>query len=322
MAEYLKSYVSPHDLVNTHLINKGLGFSASFSQVQAEAFLSKVSWFRFKSYLFPYLNSATKLYNPGTTFFQGIELYYFDCELRELCNKYILRIEVKARSIFNEIVTNFTNDSFWYLNDDYFLNPEQEIYNERNKIVKHLKQSKTEFAEHYKQHYISPKNPFRKCPPFWMAVELMTFDSLLRIVDAMDQTKFNRGGKNYLDEVSTQIGAASFKELKSWLNALKELRNRCSHSNRTWNSNYRLPSGFVDNNNNLLVGSYLSIKPSMKNKVYTILAVVNIITNKLIIPANGFSDELKALLTRYRHIPNLEHSMGVPPNWRADPLWI
>jgi len=321
MDVYDKPYLSPYDLINTHLATRGITYSASFTSAQAEDFLSKVSWFRFKSYLYPYLSHPTKNYIPGTKFEQGIHLYYFDCALRELCNKYILRVEVKARTIFDQVITSITNDSFWYLDDDFFYEPQNKIYNERQKVINYLKSSKTEFAQHYKNNYFSKNKSYRASPPFWMAIELMTFDSLMKFIDAIDTTKFTSSGINHLNVIGTRVGAASFKELKSWLHTLKELRNRSSHSNRTWNSNYRQPSGFVDNNNNLLAGSYLAYPPSLRNKVYLILCALNIISKKIIVPQGSFQNELKSLMISHSFIPNLEHSMGMPVNWLSDPLW-
>lgn len=82
----------------------------------------------------------------------------------------------------------------------------------------------------------------------------------------------------------------------SWLLAIKELRNRASHNARTWNSNYRLPSGFVDNKNALVTDSYLTIPPVKKNKIYLILATIKLITDNLIKQRNQFSTELQELL--------------------------
>lgn len=320
MNVYTKPFVSPHDLIHNHLTPKGIIFSAPYGVAEAEEYLSRINWYRFKSYLHPFLVTGTKKYIPGTTFSQGVELYYFDCELRELCNKYILRIEVKAKTILDQIITSFTNDPFWYLCDDYFKDTEN-LPRLRQKIAGDLSYSRMEFAKYYKANYISPKESWRTSPPFWLAMELMSFDTFVKFANAVDSNKFMYSGKNKLGDVAKQMSAKNYREMISWLLAIKELRNRASHNARTWNSNYRLPSGFVDNKNALVTDSYLTIPPVKKNKIYLILATIKLITDNLIKQRNQFSTELQELLKKYHNHSYILSGMGFPANWTSDPLW-
>ncbi|HBE5497266.1 TPA: Abi family protein, partial [Escherichia coli] len=228
MNVYTKPFVSPHDLIHNHLTPKGIIFSAPYGVAEAEEYLSRINWYRFKSYLHPFLVTGTKKYIPGTTFSQGVELYYFDCELRELCNKYILRIEVKAKTILDQIITSFTNDPFWYLCDDYFKDTEN-LPRLRQKIAGDLSYSRMEFAKYYKANYISPKESWRTSPPFWLAMELMSFDTFVKFANAVDSNKFMYSGKNKLGDAAKQMSAKNYREMISWLLAIKELRNRASH---------------------------------------------------------------------------------------------
>lgn len=320
MNTYSKPYVSPTDLVRTHLPPKGVTFLGPNGAHDAEEFLSRISWYRFKSYLHPFLDGSTKNYVPGTTFSKGIELYYFDCELRELCNKFILRIEVKAKTIFDQTVTSFTNDPFWYLNDDLFKHREK-LSSVRKKITDDLKFSSMEFAKYYRENYESPKESWRSAPPFWLASELMSFDSFVKFVSAIDSNKFMSSGANMIGEAAKKINAKNYKEMVSWLLAVRELRNRASHNSRTWNSNYRLSSGFVDQHNALITNSYMTIPPCKKNKIYVTLATIKKISDVLIKPSNTFTDELSTLLAKYHNQSYILDGMGFPPNWQTDPLW-
>lgn len=314
MNVYTKPFLSAHDLVHSHLPPKGITYTHEYDAQKAEDFLSRISWYRFKSYLHPFLDGSTKNYIAGTTFSRGIELYYFDCELRELCNKYILRIEVKAKTILDHVVTSFTNDPFWYLNDDYFKDTGK-LCNLRNKITTDLFYSKMEFAKYYKDNYISPKESWRSAPPFWLAIELMSFDAFVKFAEAIDSNKFMLAGVNRIGDAAIQLNAKNYLEMISWLLAIKELRNRASHSSRTWNSNYRQPKGFIGNN------SYLTLPPSKRNKIYPILATIKKISDNLIKPNNDFTQELEALLTRYNNAQYILDGMGFPSNWRTDPIW-
>ncbi|HFE3388151.1 TPA: Abi family protein [Escherichia coli] len=320
MNVYTKPFVSPSALIHTHLTPKGVTFSAPYGVVEAEEYLTRINWYRFKSYMHPFLVTGTKNYIPGTTFSQGVELYYFDCELRELCNKYILRIEVKAKTILDQVITSFTNDPFWYLNDDYFKKKDK-LPSLRKKIADDLYYSKMEFAKYYKDNYISPKESWRTAPPFWLATELMSFDAFVKFAEALDSNKFMHSGTNKLGDAAKKMNAKNYLEMISWLLAIKELRNRASHNSRTWNSNYRLPSGFVSTNNVLVSGSYLAIPPSKTNKIYLILATIKLISDNLIKPQNNFYSELQALLNKYHNHSYILSGMGFPANWTSDPIW-
>ncbi|WP_265694491.1 Abi family protein, partial [Providencia rustigianii] len=83
----------------------------------------------------------------------------------------------------------------------------------------------------------------------------------------------------------------------------------------------RIPSGFVNNDNKLLTNSYIKLPPSKKNRIYTILVTLKLITNKLIHPKNDFSTDLMALIKQYNHLNYLEDGMGFPANWQSDPVW-
>jgi len=317
---YTKPYQKPEDIVESHLVSRNLSFSNQSDKDFASQILNDVSWYKFKAYLYPYLDHPTKNYKANITFSHGLELYRFDHELRSLCNFFILKVETKAKSRIDHSVSSFTNDPFWYLDDDLFTH-RTDLTSERGKFVRYLNKSNMEFAEHYRANYISNKASFRKSAPFWITAELITFDSLVRIIDGLLTTKFDVGGNNSLRDFAISMGARSFSEIKSWMKALKELRNRCSHNSRTWNSNYRLPSGFVDNHNTCLSNSYITHAPTRKNKIYTLLVVLHLTSKDLSVSETPFKDKLKELLQKYSHIPILLDSMGIPSNWESDPVW-
>ena len=125
---------------------------------------------------------------------------------------------------------------------------------------------------------------------------------------------------NPLDNLARNFGASNWKELRSWLPLIKEIRNCCSHSNRTWNRNYRLPGGFVDNNNQV-ISTRLTLSPTMKNKIYLGLAVIYVMTKDNLLNGNCFKQELKQLLTRFNQVHNLSYRMGMPTNWELEPIW-
>lgn len=313
---YNKPYQQPVALVQ-HLKGKGLIFTAPNDEAKAEEVLSKVNYYRFKSYLLPYLDGNTNRYVPGSTFENGLALYDFDSELRTLCNKYLLKLEVKLRSQLDQTVTAQTNNPFWYLSNEYF---SRSVDYFRGKIEKDINRSRDEFAMHYRSKYKSNTSYYQDLPPFWIAAELTTFGMLTDLFMGLNKDKIGPQRNNPLDNLAVQFGANNWKELRSWLPLVKEIRNCCSHSSRTWNRNYRLPSGFVDNNNQV-ISTRLTVPPTMKNKIYLGLVVIYLMTKNNLINGGCFKQDLQQLLGNFAHVPDLQHRMGMPPDWEREPVW-
>ncbi|MCR4535547.1 Abi family protein [Shewanella xiamenensis] len=313
---YNKPYRQPVALVQ-HLKGKGLSFTAPDDEAKAEEILSKVNYYRFKSYLLPYIDGTTNRYVPGSEFASGLALYDFDSELRTLCNKYLLKLEVKLRSQLDQIVTAHTNNPFWYLSNEYFSSSVDYV---RSKIERDIRQSRDEFAEHYRSKYTSNTSYYQNLPPFWIAAELTTFGMLTDLLMALNKDKIGPQRNNPLDNLAVQFGASNWKELRSWLPLVKEIRNRCSHSSRTWNRNYRLPSGFVDNNNQVN-SPRLTVPPTMKNKIYLGMAVIYLMTKHNLINGSCFKQDLQQLLQNFMQVPDLQYRMGMPQNWEQEPVW-
>jgi len=318
LSVYSKPYKTPAQLYQ-HLTDKGLIFKHPYKWNQAEEVLTRINYYRFKAYLFPYLNQETKSYKKGTAFKDGVALYEFDSELRELCNRFILKIEVKIRSQLDQVISKNTGDPFWYLNDDNFYAQKTPSY-ARNKIKDEMIRSQAEFVLHYKSKYQSPNEEHPSLPPFWVAAELITFGSFLDILRKIDKNKIGPQRNNPLDKMSKNFGAKNFSELKSWLPLIKEIRNRCSHSSRTWNSNYRLPSGFVDNNNQIITPR-MTVPPTNKNKLYLGLVIIQLMSKGNMLNGHDFKTDLDKLLTKYSHIDNLESWIGIPSIWKNEPIW-
>lgn len=313
---YNKPYQRPVDLVQ-HLKGKGLTFTAPDNEAKAVEVLSRVNFYRFKSYLMPYLDGNTNRYIQGSEFADGLVLYDFDSELRTLCNKYLLKLEVKLRSQLDQTVTAHTNNPFWYLSNEYFTDSVDYV---RGKIKNDINRSRDEFAMHYRSKYTSNTAYYQDLPPFWIAAELTTFGMLTDLFMALNKDKMGPQRNNPLDILAVRFGATNWKELRSWLPLVKEIRNCCSHSSRTWNRNYRLPSGFVDNSNQV-ISPRLTAPPTMKNKIYLGLVVIYLMTKNNLVNGSCFKQDLQHLLGRFAQVPDLEHRMGMPPNWVQEPVW-
>ncbi|GAC24254.1 abi-like protein [Paraglaciecola mesophila KMM 241] len=234
---YQKPYKSSADLC-VMLQNQGLAIG---DIPIAKETLDNCSYYRFKAYLFPLKNHATKQYNPNTTFEDGLELYEFDNELRFYLFKLIAKVEVGVRSVLDQWITKETNNSFWYLDSSLFKDNGTQIKTV-NQVRGMFVDSKEEFAKHYSAKYYNDYCPFhRDLPPGWVALELMTFGNVLSLMNSFSDTsiqslKLNRFAKK-------KLNVEKFTTLCNWMEAIRQVRNACGHHNRLFNRNLAAPNG-------------------------------------------------------------------------------
>ncbi|QEN04081.1 Abi family protein [Thiospirochaeta perfilievii] len=304
---YDKPYKSAKQLVD-FLLDYKLNIS---NHESAESFLSKINYHRFKIYLKPLWDKNNNCYNSDYTFEDAIELYRFDDELRDLLFTIIGRIEIKLRTRLDHTISNYTNDPFWYLNDKWF--NKNSAYRFRSKLNSNFLQSQDSDSLHFKNNYINDKNAnYKNLPPFWAIIELSTFGTMMDIFKALNKDEFKFSGKeNALDTLSKEFGANNLKVLNSWIVSIRDIRNKCAHHARLWNSNLREPSS---------IKKLLSKPPAHPNRIYLFFIVVEILCNNLDIDIN-IKEELTKLFGKYPAVNYFKDSMGVPDNWSDDIFW-
>lgn len=133
---------------------------------------------------------------------------------------------------------------------------------------------------------------------------------------ARKKNQFSNGNqKNELDKLANEFGAINLAELNKWLNYIKLIRNRCAHHSRVWNTNYFAIS-------NLTQARYgrLNILPSIPNRIYEFLVILNIIIKKLDLNIN-LKDEIETLMMDYPIFEEMKDSAGFPKDWNTDKFW-
>ena len=301
---YTKLYQSPSDLL-VKLKAQNLIIE---DESETLKILSSVNYFRFKIYLRPFLNTVTKKYLSNTTFENAFELYSFDEDLKNILFKLISKIEINLRTKLDQYITSFTDNPFWYLDDQYFSNT-YKIQNTRVSLRNEFLRSKDDFILHFKENYINNiSNDFKEMPPFWNISELSTFGNILSIFDTLNKSSFSLPkNNNVLDNLSQAFGAKNLKELNSWLKLIRDVRNRVAHHSRVWNCNYREPNG---------IRQLLDIdtQPSQSNKIYLFFIVLEIMKQNEILDIS-IQQEFKKLLNRYPTVNSYLNSMGIPEGW-------
>lgn len=284
---------------------------------KAKNILKNISYYRFKSYLHPFKDDKTKIFDGSKTFEDIEKLYRFDDELRDILFTIIGRIEIKLRSKLNYIVTKHTNDPFWYLNQNLFID-----ISKHNDLLLKINDSffhcKDEYAVHYKNKYINDKSQqYSNLPPFWIVAEVIMFGELYNIYKNINKSQFVLNGKNLLDNLAKEFGAKNLAELNKWLIFIKVIRNRCAHHSRVWNTNYFAPNGIYNSD---LRFHRLKIRPNNYNRIYSFFAILNIMVKALSLDIN-IKNEIKNLMVKYPIFDEMKLSSGFPINWKDDSFW-
>lgn len=197
----------------------GRGLIADIDEL--ETFLSKVNYYRFTGYLYPFRDDGDS-FKPGTTFDQVRSVYEFDTELRLLTFSSIEIIDVAI--LRTMLVEKFTMKygSFCYSFENSF-NRMSAFEHGRllDEITANVDRSKEEFVSNYFSKYDE-----EKLLPFWMIAELSSFGLFSKI--------FQKVNNDVKVPIANHFNLHS-RILASWLHTLTNVRNICAHHARLWN---------------------------------------------------------------------------------------
>jgi abortive infection bacteriophage resistance protein len=168
-------------------------------------------------------------FSAGTRFETVFDLYLFDKKLRQLMLDAIERIEVHVRSVIAHEVGY--HDPLAYQNVD-FINPSQVQGHKdrqgraRNIWAEWLKRQ-DEQVRRSREDCIEWHRRSNKAIPVWAVVEAWDFGTLSKYFEILKRSHQNR--------ISKRLGVQNPMVLKSWLQEINTLRNRCAHHVRIWN---------------------------------------------------------------------------------------
>lgn len=281
------------------LISRGLHADLE----KLEDFLSRVNYYRFTGYLFPFRSENSENYVANTTFDQIKNLYDFDTELRSLTLSAIEIIEIAI--LRTQIVEKFTLacGAFCYSEHKNFSRamPESKHQEMLKKIEENINRSKEVFVSLYRTKYVNDKYL-----PFWMVAESSTF-GLLSII-------FKFLPPNVQVPIAKQLNLHS-RDLISWLHSLSNIRNMCAHYSRLWNR--ILPVKPIIPSEKYHPEFYSPAKIN-NDSFFIILAILKYLLD-FISPEKQIRDNFVNLLAKYPGV--LINKMGFPDNWQDYPIF-
>ena len=233
------------------LYSDGLQISKTLNTQEIRELILDIGIFKLKGYAKAFRGNLSK-FSIDDLF----SLYNADREMSSNMFKLSSKIEVKLKAYLIEIVYELTDNPFFYLVkenyiEDFTINNES-LYDWEVK-PKHPKQ-KSEIYLHYRDYYLLNYN-FQKnkakylvekelirltdkininYPPFHYFVENITLGALIKIV-----SKLTIENKRVLKLVANRFNILNPQVFLNYLLRVKEIRNRSAHNGRLFNRNYR-----------------------------------------------------------------------------------
>jgi len=195
----------------------------------ALSILSEANYYRLSGYALQFrIDPQKSRYQTGTSFEKIHNLYLFDTELRNLLKYYLEKIEILCR----------TRIAYGFSLNKCQLPPHDGHYEDRNfynkaghkKIIESLHRE-----ENYNKDSLIVKHHREKCEnkmPLWVCVEIMSFSKLSKLYHAM-----------YINDKESIAASLPTRHdiLSNHLHCLSNLRNKCAHGARLYNSIYNPP---------------------------------------------------------------------------------
>jgi abortive infection bacteriophage resistance protein len=293
--KYEKEYLSFEEQADL-LISRGL-------ECEREALIKKlesVNYYRLSGYLFPFRQKNSDHFYPGTKLSVVWNRYRFDRQLRFLVLDGIERIEVALKT---DIAYEFNSKygPFGYLEKENLPLMKDDRHITMIKSIDHeTKRSKDMFVKHFFEKY-GDSHDFL---PLWMAIEVMSFGTILSFFRGLPTT--------IKQEISSKYNIHD-KVLESWITSLNAVRNICAHHSRLWNRELGYKPIIPVKNNNWNTPFRIE-----NNRVFVILSIINYMLG-IIIPSSKWTERLGTLLNNFPEIPLKD--MGFPDNWEKHKVW-
>lgn len=263
---------------------------------EAEKILSRINYYRLSGYMLQFRESASSSdLVSGHSLSEVMELYKFDCELRQLLRGYLEQVEVAYKTLISNTFSL----------EKCIVSPHDQHYNRDNyfnktgfdHILENFQREKGYFEDSLivKHHVESYSGKM----PLWVMVELMSFSSLSKLYSAMYLNSQKR--------IASIVGVGP-NTLANHLHCLSVLRNKCSHGARLYNTRMSPPAK--------LSATLLRRYPTLDNAslfAYILVVKWRLPTSDL---KRSFKKDICSLIDKYTGAIDLSY-IGFPANYKT-----
>lgn len=236
----------------------------------------------------------TENFIKGTRFEDLVELYEFDRHLRLLILDAVERFEVAFRTRLNNAMAA-KHGPHWFMDDALFSKKTdgtgKQLFDHTEFLEAAKKHQQTPFIKKYLATYTDP--PY---PPCWMLAETITFGTWSRaygmLVGNQDQ------------KLVSNAFRLSVEEMASFSQAITDLRNKCAHQSRVWDSHF-VSGPRKKGNLRKVVTDNSRLYAQLAALIYCLWTVE---------PENGWLDRLEKLIGQYPVVKI--DLMGFPVDWK------
>ena len=280
---------------------------------EAKALLARISYFRLKYFWTDLIDDATDgNFLPDTSFDMVMKRYNFDHNLRLVFFDAIEMIEVAFRAKIINHMSKAAGNGLWYLDASLF-----EDANRHQEFVLNLKYEFERSTEPFAKKYIENHPNWQgdsfdgDNPDAWMIIEVATFGTL---------SKMYKNLKNQLPQksaIANDFGLYSSREFSNWIEIISLMRNIIAHHSRLWNRALSKKISNIKGHKHPWLNNDLS--EMQKKKPYAVACAL-VYLCKTVSGSNSIRDKVKALFDFCSSsIP--VYKIGIPTNWKNEPLW-
>ncbi len=191
-------------------------------ETKAREYLSDIGYYRLGFYSYPFELSYPHLdgrrshaVREGTSIEDIVAMYYYDFDLRGILNRYLSRIEVSVRTtMIYKLSCKYVTDPYWFVNPTIVTSQFAKDFDKE--VYSHLR-NKPSIKRHHAKYS-------GKYAPAWKTMEFMTMGNLEALYDNLI---FNKDKKL----ISNEYSEPATKTFKSYLSAIRMVRNACAHGN-------------------------------------------------------------------------------------------
>jgi len=264
--------------------------------------LSEVNYYRLSAYWHPFRQQSIEALLPGTSLATVWDRYVFDRQLRLLVMDAVERVEVSVKTRATNLFS-LKHGAFGYLDRANFSRMSVGSHRKLlDTIRKEMGRSKEVFIQHYLRKYTSETDL-----PLWIAVEIMSFGTVLTFFRSLEQ---------YLKRDIADAYGIKAKVLESWLLSLNYIRNLCAHHGRLWNRTIPVRPLIPDAKHRPEFHVPVRVPP---DQTFGILTMLNYLLGR-IAPQSRWPSRLEHLwVSKHPNIPI--EQIGFPTNWKDCPIW-